>query len=296
LLVLSASGPALAYCQTTTCDRQSESCRYDDDDCNQSGLRVRWLSECLSFAVQREGSDRQGISGAATRDIIQAAFDTWSSAGCPGGGAPSVEVTAESAFSSQSSLSFQEEPGNSSVWLFRDAGWPYPNSSHTLALSTLTLDLDHGRILDVDVEINSADYLMTTTDENVGVDFKSIVTHEAGHFLGLDHSPVGTATMFEHYDDGDTSLRELADDDVEGICAIYPPRRPSGICETDAYRAAAIQFQRRQDSDGCHVSPGVASRPTTPLGSSVLLTAALASLIRRRISLGSRRRWPLSET
>jgi hypothetical protein len=185
-------------------------------------------------------------------------------------------------------ISFQEEPGNSSVWLFRDDAWPYPNSSHTLALSTLTLDLDHGRILDVDVEINAADYLMTTTDDNVGVDFKSIVTHEAGHFLGLDHSPVGTATMFQHYEGGDTSLRELDDDDVAGICAIYPPKRPSGICETDAYRAAKIQFDRRQDSGGCRVSPGAASRRARPFGSYALFGALWVCLVRRRTSRRAR--------
>jgi len=56
-----------------------------------------------------------------------------------------------------------------------------------------------------------------------GFDFLSIITHESGHFLGMAHSADMQATMFAHYTEGATSMRNLSADDITGICTIYPP-------------------------------------------------------------------------
>jgi hypothetical protein len=58
-------------------------------------------------------------------------------------------------------------------------------------------------------------------------DLQSIVTHEAGHFLGMSHSADPLATMRRDYTAGSDSFRDLAPDDVAGICAIYPPDQPA---------------------------------------------------------------------
>jgi hypothetical protein len=47
----------------------------------------------------------------------------------------------------------------------------------------------------------------------------SILTHEAGHFLGLAHSSDSSAVMFASYHVNSTNLQP---DDVNGICSIYP--------------------------------------------------------------------------
>ncbi len=51
-------------------------------------------------------------------------------------------------------------------------------------------------------------------------DLASILTHEAGHFLGLAHSAETSAVMYAHYHPGQNVLTP---DDVGGICSIYPP-------------------------------------------------------------------------
>jgi hypothetical protein len=53
-------------------------------------------------------------------------------------------------------------------------------------------------------------------------DLQSIVTHEAGHFLGLAHSQVASATMWPNYMSGTETFRMLDPDDVDGICAVFP--------------------------------------------------------------------------
>jgi hypothetical protein len=54
-------------------------------------------------------------------------------------------------------------------------------------------------------------------------DLQSMMTHESGHFLGLAHTPDMDASMWAYQQDGSTSKRILAVDDMAGICAIYLP-------------------------------------------------------------------------
>ena len=54
------------------------------------------------------------------------------------------------------------------------------------------------------------------------MDLQNTVTHEVGHFIGLAHSTVAGATMNATTAPRETSKRDLAADDVQGLCAIYP--------------------------------------------------------------------------
>jgi MYXO-CTERM domain-containing protein len=103
------------------------------------------------------------------------------------------------------------------------------DQENTLALTTVTFDPDTGEIYDADMEINST-MALTAWDPNNpdapipadGYDFLSIVTHETGHFLGMAHSVDMQATMYAHYTQGETVMRLLTADDIDGICNIYP--------------------------------------------------------------------------
>src|ERR1019366_8185381 len=64
-------------------------------------------------------------------------------------------------------------------------------------------------------------------------DLGSILTHEAGHFLGLAHTADTSAVMYASYSPGATVLTP---DDVAGICSIYPS---DGTRETGAGRILA---------------------------------------------------------
>lgn len=134
-----------------------------------------------------------------------------------------------------------------------------------LALTSVIFD-DGGTILDADMEIVDWDgtpgsvagasdgfywtcypeaqpsALCTTYGQGdcYAYDLQNTVTHEAGHFLGLAHPcgpDVGTGnctgyptdtTMYPTATSGETQKRTLADDDVSGICAIYPAAAVSG--------------------------------------------------------------------
>lgn len=76
-----------------------------------------------------------------------------------------------------------------------------------------------GYFIDADIQFNAVGFRWNNTGIN-GVDTQSIATHEEGHFLGLNHSPVGRAVMYASYSGG--IKRTLDSDDVNGVCAIYP--------------------------------------------------------------------------
>src|SRR5690606_9557619 len=78
------AAPAGAYCRTTTCDPSFDSCQVVNG-CVQGGKPLRWPASCVSFGVQRDGSERRNIDYATALDVINAAFQRWTSADCGGG-------------------------------------------------------------------------------------------------------------------------------------------------------------------------------------------------------------------
>jgi hypothetical protein len=218
---------ASAFCRTRTCDGNTEKCA-SDNGCITDGQPLYWREKCLSFAAQEDGSPLRGISYATADRIFKAAFSAWTQASCEGGH-PSFRIwdlgpviCAEP--------EFNDLLPNANVWMFRDHDWPYEHESDTLALTTVLFERSSGVILDADVEINSFNKDISVSDTSVKQDLQAIATHEAGHFLGLSHSPAKGATMSQAYVPGDLDYRSLHKDDEAGICDIYPPDRPGSDC------------------------------------------------------------------
>jgi MYXO-CTERM domain-containing protein len=87
--------------------------------------------------------------------------------------------------------------------------------------------VDSGVIFDADVEVNSHEHAITVEEPPPPgtFDLQGILTHEAGHFLGLAHATDRRSVMYAYYQPG--AIR-LTQDDVDGLCSIYPPLPPGG--------------------------------------------------------------------
>jgi hypothetical protein len=252
LLAAAVSGAALfvcaradAYCRTKACDTdpsygdvwdeepQPTLCVRNADGCFTQGTPLYWPSNCLSFGVHRAGSESSDLDYETAKAIIELAFEKWATVDCGGGAPPSFRVVNKGGVGCRRA-EYNQLDSNANAFMFRDENWPYRNAIDTLALTTLTYNVETAEIYDADVEMNAVDATFTTTETppEGGADFEAVVTHEVGHFLGLSHSEVDAATMRGiGYQPGTVGLRTLAADDVAGICEIYPPgERVSSEC------------------------------------------------------------------
>jgi hypothetical protein len=220
--------PALAYCRTTTCDPVTEDCGINEQGCATRGQYLYWPDACVTYAVQRNGSPLRGISAYDTDGALRAAFSAWLGADCSGGGSPSLGVIPLGGASCDQVEFNPTESGrpltpNANLVIYRDEGWPYVNERFVIARTSITFDPLTGAIFDADIEINSFRNEFSLSDTMVSNDLQSVLTHEVGHFLGLDHTQVPNATMLADYELSDLGSRTLSSDDTAGICAIYSP-------------------------------------------------------------------------
>jgi hypothetical protein len=225
LALIFADATARAFCRTTTvsvpADFQPHAMQ-----CFDQGAPLFWKNACVGYSIQKEASRQVSFEDAS--NAITRAFTKWTGSTCPTDGAgasrTSIDVRDLGPVACAAVQYNQDQP-NQHVIVFRDDSWPHNDSNNTLALTTVTFNPDTGEIYDADMEINTFQQRVTVNDPIPpdGYDFASIVTHETGHFLGMAHSGDPHATMFAHYQPGSTTLRNLTQDDIAGICTVYAP-------------------------------------------------------------------------
>lgn len=193
--------------------------------CNVGGHPLYWASSVVSFDVQQDGSKLRDISYDQLHTVVTNAFQRWLEAVCDDGNHPSISL-ADFGKVSCNKPEYNKTQPNQNVITFHDQKWPYQNSgAETLALTTVFFNPDTGEIYDANIELNSynADFVIGADQaDSEHDDLNAVLTHEIGHFLGLSHSSVGDATMYQSYTLGMTTLEA---DDMAAICASLPPDR-----------------------------------------------------------------------
>lgn len=288
---------AHAYCRTTT--KELPASYSPTRGCYDEGLYLFWKNACVGYSINQAASTSIPFED-ATR-VIDAAFATWMRARCEDTGLAPGIAASNLGPSKCASVRYNSDGPNQNLIVFRDRDWPYNDKYNTLGLTTVTFNAETGEIYDADMEINASERNLSITDRVParGFDLASVVTHEAGHFFGLAHATDGGSTMYASYKPGSVSLRTLAPDDVQGICAIYPDATTRTVSRSvspnETVLADACDATPRHgfttacsepSTDGCTCStePRPASASMVVCGAVVV--AAMRLLARRRPRTG----------
>jgi hypothetical protein len=234
---------------------------------------LAWAPGRVPYEVATAASKQVSLAD-ATR-AADLAFQAWNAAQCDGG-APGVQAYDDGPVAVPGGLegdalaawagctdSTSCEPTAHDVIVFDDDSWPNNDPTNTLALTTVSYGLDDGRIFEAYTEVNSAQHQITTTEpppaDGHSYDLQAILTHEAGHFLGLAHATATSSIMYAYYRPGAIALTP---DDVDAICTVYPTPPPS---EPRAW---------------CACTAGAGSSAAGGAGRFLAVVAVLASLMR----------------
>jgi hypothetical protein len=295
LCALLGAARAEAYCRSSVCPTeggktvQGKLCSPGEpDDC---GIELQWRQPCIGFNVQEDASNQ--VDYPTAEATLTQAFAAWTAVDCDGK-PPSIQVF-DLGSAVCDALEYNQHAGNANVLMFRDDAWTHTDAdaggtADTIALTTVTYDVDKGDIYDADIEVNTANFHFTTGDTMVDVDLLGVLTHESGHFLGMAHTLVDGATMYPDYNNGDLGLRTLEADDMAGICEAYPPGREAvGACTGIPRHGFAPECIAHQTEVRCSASPGPGGAGGGGGAVGVML-AALAALKTRPESRSARGR------
>lgn len=182
-----------------------------------TGKPLYWQDLPVAYAVNAACAGTMEDTRAC-HAAVQASFSAWSSPQCT---TLTFDYLGET---ERTDVGYSQAQGaenaNLVVWIFDQ----WPHDSRALALTTATYIPASGVIVDADMEVNGVNFqwrVLTAPDTRY-VDIQNVVTHEAGHVIGLDHTGDASSTMYPTAPNGETSKRDLAPDDVDGVCSIYP--------------------------------------------------------------------------
>ena len=294
-----------------------------------------WKESCVPVTIYlNRFPATSGMSEEQVVKSVTAAAHAWSAdaVSCADGSSPYLEIVPSLAPESAAPPVVAWDAKNSIIFRTDPDAWGKSGSGavaalypfEALAVTTVTARLD-GHIVDVDMEVNGVGQKWMNLDPgyfapfNHGdtemfFDLQNALTHEFGHFIGLDHtcfipstmnpaigtdgkirptdnlgnpvpdcgdgspSAVAATVMYNITHAGETSKRTLSQDDINAVCDIYPASADHDACALDtAAPGCAVASVRPSRRGHLGVTAGLAT-------CGLALAVATAARRRRRLS------------
>lgn len=187
-----------------------------------TGKEIHFTSMPQPFYLNQLGS--ADVADDSEIDSLRAAFATWNDV-------PECDAKFDKlALTTRGETDVFNDHGQPGRDKMNEVVWvedTWIEGSEKIALTYTYYNDVTGKIYEDDLTLNGVDYSWATDGDASHMDVQEIATHEIGHAFGLDHSLDPTATMYASAFAGETSKRDLAQDDIDAIQHLYPP----GCCK-----------------------------------------------------------------
>jgi MYXO-CTERM domain-containing protein len=178
---------------------------------------LTWSSSPIEYEIERDFPVSGGMNA------IRAAFQVWEEVSCTGVDLRDGGTTSGNAL--------VPRDGHDKVVLTQSGFRSSTGGAVGVTYTEFTGGASRWYISGADIAINAYTSWSTAPGRRE-MDLQSVVTHEVGHLLGLQHTPIEAATMYFATPSGDTTQRILHADDQAAICYLYP--RGTFSCDSNA--------------------------------------------------------------
>lgn len=232
------------------------------------GKPMRWpaaaLAAPITYTVDESGLGADGLQLGEVRAAIAAGLAAWQGVGCPpchaaplangfadAGVAPAAPVGLGCAGTDAFGCSERVPDGNQLVFVHQQADWPY--GWGVIAMTVVSARPQTGFIADADIAFNDAHFAFCATACTADrVQLEAVVRHEAGHFVGLDHSQDPAAVMYGQPPKVIAKPTAMSGDDEAGLCAAYGQEIAGAACA----KAVAAKAGQPAGAGGCGAGRG----------------------------------------
>jgi hypothetical protein len=177
---------------------------------SSTGQVPTWTAMPVKFWINQNGSPQ--IANGSELEAVKSAFQTWQN----------VSIASVSfQYMGTTAVPTVGEDGMNVITFVDDS---VPLGSETIASTFSFFNVNGAGILvmqEADIALSTSSNF-STSGEAGKYDIQSVVTHEAGHLLGLDHSALLSSVMTPFGTAGQLDQRTLSYDDMAGVALLYP--------------------------------------------------------------------------
>ncbi|MCA9548980.1 MAG: matrixin family metalloprotease [Myxococcales bacterium] len=251
--LLGWAGPARAYVCTPVTDGNGVPV--------SPAVSQVWVNRCIPYFINR---DADLFSGGDRQLLVEQSFQVWAGNACT-----DLEFADLGYTDQQPGFDPRASDNENVITSVKDAASvaTYFPEANMVAITITAFSTSSGEIFDADIVVNDLGFDFEdvvsqpscAAENPAPFDLRAILIHEMGHFIGFDHEADVESTMYFSAPACEVKKRTLTDDDIIGVCTVYPKGQAPKTCappsvdydDVSGVQAFRDQCEAKLDGGSC---------------------------------------------